>query len=269
MSEFALDPLPEYESLLESDDKIRSAALSQIGPTVVICDRCVSYLLSHLIAIEKISAQWKSDRGFRTAMAMLSHSFNHLLSAREQVLRGYTSEVFLLLRESLDAVAKAHLFHNERKWADRFLSGNRIWAGDVREAIEEMYENAGRDDSGEQVVGYLQEQYGRLSRLGHSNLDALKNRILDVDPIIFKADRNAALESAVGIRTLRGGNQSLYWVGFGLQEIATQALVSAQIVTTFNKEDREMHRSEMQVLMDQLNRDKIDLQAAAKKLDQC
>ena len=204
----ALSEIPAAEivrGIAQADDDSLVDLHLAVQEVTVLFEKILSFLVENLKGVESIRDEWIDGHGFRASVAMLGAAVNHLLAARQLLMRGYSVESEFLLREVLDRATRAYLFRSDEIAAKRFLNGKQLRPSYVAKRLNRLFvENKAED--GLPFLAELRRKYEDYSKRGHANLDSFwfrtpgdhNARATDEDPV-------PALSGIVGTDVFVGG----------------------------------------------------------------
>lgn len=178
-------------NILGDDRRNFERAESELSEDIKLLDDAIVLYMEALQAAYSLIDKWKENSCNRAGIAMLTSTLNYILLARHGILLGYYPEVRDLLRSCYERISRCNLFFHSKKFANRFLAGNKIKQQEVDEELSRLENEPGKQR--ELLVG-LRQYYGFFSDVAHPNLVAFKAR-----------HGQKALGERVGLEYLIGG----------------------------------------------------------------
>ena len=166
-------PKDILEKILEDDKKNYDRATSEIKQEIQILDEAIILFIKSLQVVYIQMDKWKTNNSTRASIAMLTSILNYILVARHMVLFGYFPEVQEILRSCYERTARGYLFFYSLKYANKFLSGERIHPITVDEELSKLEKDPAKKS--ELYMG-LRQYYGYLSEIAHPNLKSFEYR---------------------------------------------------------------------------------------------
>jgi hypothetical protein len=157
--------------IVQADDDSLIDPEQIVAEVPELFEKIISFLIENLKGVESIRDQWIDSNGFRASVAMLGAAVNHLLAARQLLIRGYLTESEFMLREVNDRATRAYLFRSDETAANRFLSGKQVRPAYVIKRLTKLFIK----NDAESDLPFLEElhrKYKEQSERGHANLES-------------------------------------------------------------------------------------------------
>ncbi|MFC1949558.1 hypothetical protein ACFLW0_05245 [Chloroflexota bacterium] len=166
------------QNILRDDRKNYDKAELELGEDIKLLDDALVLYIEALQAGYHQVDKWKDNDSNRAAVAMLISALNYILLARHGILLGYYPEARDLLRSCFERTLSCFLFFHDEKYARRFLSGKKIWQGEIRKELSSLEEDT---DKSKELHKRLNEYYNILSEVVHPNLKSFEARYGEKD----------------------------------------------------------------------------------------
>lgn len=181
-------------NVLTADKRRYIRAESELVEAIKLLDEAIILYIQSLQAAYHLKDKWKNNKSNRAAIAMMVSTLNYILLARHGILMGYYPEVCDLLRSCYERISRCYLFSHSEKFANRFLSGEKIKQLLVDNELSKLESEPPKSQN---MYNDLREYYTWLSERAHPNLDSFEARY---------GEKN--LGEKVGLECLVGGIMS-------------------------------------------------------------
>ncbi len=182
------------KNILRDDRKNYERAELELAEDIKLLDDAIVLYMEALQAAYRLIDKWKDNSSNRAVIAMLTSALNYVLLARHGILLGYYPEVRDLLRSCYERISRCYLFFYSKKFANSFLSGEKIRQYEVNKEISRLEKEPGKE---KELFKSLIQYYGFLSEVIHPNLKSSEARYGE-----------KALGERVGLEYLFGGFMS-------------------------------------------------------------
>jgi hypothetical protein len=208
-----LPPRDFLKKIIGEDKGNYEKAELELGADIKLLDDAITLYIRAIQAAYSLTDKWRGNDSNRAAIAMLVSTLNYILLARHSILLGYYPEARDLLRSCFERTLSCLLFFHDGKYARRFLSGGKIWPGEIRKELSKLEEDT---EKSKELHKGLTEYYDFLSEVVHPNLKSFEARY-----------GNENLGERVGLDYLIGGFMSSErgpWVIIRLLQTVLSAL---------------------------------------------
>ncbi len=171
-----LNKLPAKDvlnNLLRDDRRNYDKAESELSEDIELLNKAIVLYIESIQAAYNQIDKWGGNISNRAAIAMVVSILNYVLLARHGILLGYYPEVRDLIRSCFERTLSCYLFFHDGEYARRFLSGKKIWQGEIRKELSRLEEDTEKSN---ELHKSLNEYYNFLSEVVHPNLKSFEAR---------------------------------------------------------------------------------------------